>query len=105
MTDTSRRIFTALLAAFVVAAILPSRAEAQSACGLRAQVVERLASRYGETLRGIGLAADNRILEIFASPETGTWTIAVTSPSGITCLIATGQHYEAVAPAPEGEPT
>jgi predicted naringenin-chalcone synthase len=105
MTRTTSRPTKALFAVIAAAAILPARAEAQAACGLRAHVVEHLATRYGESLRGMGLAADNRILEIFASDDTGTWTIAVTSPSGVTCLIASGRHYEAVDPAPAGEPT
>ena len=70
-------------------------------CAMRDRVVERLASAYGETRQSIGLGADNHVVEVFASRETGTWTITVTSPGGITCLVASGQAFEAVAAAPE----
>lgn len=66
-------------------------------CGARDRVIELLASAYGETRRAIGLGADNRVVEVFASPQTGSWTITVTDPSGRTCLVASGQAYEAVA--------
>ena len=40
-------------------------------------------------------------MEVYASPETGTWTIAVTTPDGTMCLVAAGQGFEEVdAPLP-----
>ncbi|MCP3971875.1 MAG: hypothetical protein GY717_16445 [Rhodobacteraceae bacterium] len=64
-------------------------------CADRARVVERLASAYGESRQSIGLAPNNSVIEVFASTETGTWTITVTSPNGVTCLVASGQAFEA----------
>ena len=74
---------------------------AQSArnCGKREQVVERLANGYGETRQSIGLGANNAVIEVFASDDTGTWTITVTSANGVTCLVASGQSFEEVAEA------
>ena len=73
-------------------------------CGQRAQVVERLASAYGETRQSIGIARENQVVEVFASTETGTWTITVTLPNGMTCLVASGRAYKAIQtdPAPRG---
>ncbi len=65
-------------------------------CATRAQVVDVLAAKYGETRRSIGLAANNTVMELFASP-TGSWTITVTLPEGMTCLMASGQGFEAIA--------
>lgn len=64
-------------------------------CADRDSVVERLATGYGETRQSIGLAPNNSVVEVYASTETGTWTITVTNTSGITCLVASGQNYEA----------
>ena len=72
----------------------------QRSCGQRAEVVEKLNNKYGESVQGIGLAANNSILEIFSSAETGSWTITVTLPNGVTCLVATGQAWEAVQSGP-----
>ena len=63
-------------------------------CAERDQVVSRLAEGYGETRQSIGLGANNSLVEVFASNETGTWTITVTAPGGKTCLVATGQAFE-----------
>jgi len=66
-------------------------------CADRALVLERLATAYGESRQSIGLGADNSVIEVFASTETGTWTITVTLPSGQTCLVASGQAFEVLS--------
>lgn len=91
----------------LVVAGAPGRAAAQGApgmiCGQRDSVVSQLQARFGEQVRAMGLAGTTRIVEVYASDETGSWTITVTSVDGITCLMASGQHYEALAPIPPGE--
>ena len=49
------------------------------------------------TRQSIGLGDNNQVVEVFASTETGTWTITVTNPNGLTCLVASGQAFEDVA--------
>jgi hypothetical protein len=68
-------------------------------CAPRQIVLERLATKYGETRQSIGLGANNAVVEMFASTETGTWTITVTTPEGLTCLVASGQSFETLAEA------
>ena len=68
-------------------------------CAPRDIVVERLSEGYGETRQSIGLAARGAVVEVFASTDTGTWTITVTAPNGVTCLVASGQSFEALAEA------
>lgn len=68
-------------------------------CAPREAVVERLAEGYGETRQSVGLGSNNAVVEVFASDETGSWTITVTMPGGLTCLVASGQSYETVAEA------
>jgi hypothetical protein len=65
-------------------------------CGPRAAVLAQLATKYGETRRSMGIAANNMVMELFASPESQSWTITATSPDGSTCLIASGEGYETV---------
>lgn len=77
-------------------------------CADRTTIVDRLAEGYGETRQAIGLASSSQIVEVFASEETGTWTITVTRPDGTTCLMAAGKHFEkldeALTPAVLGDP-
>ncbi len=68
-------------------------------CAPRADVVQRLTDSYGETRKGIGIARQGAVMEVFASDDTGTWTITVTLPNGVTCLIASGQSFETLAEA------
>lgn len=72
-------------------------AETAPQCAARAAVLAELAGRYGETRQGIGLASNNAVMELFASAETGTWTIIVTLADGTTCLVASGESYETLA--------
>lgn len=68
-------------------------------CAPRDAVVDRLADKYGESRQSMGLGSNNRVVEVFASSETGTWTITVTMPNGLTCLVASGQAFEELAEA------
>ena len=88
-----------VMAVAIAAATLGSSAAASN-CAPRDVVVDRLAARYGESRQSIGLGANNAMVEVFASPETGTWTIIVTTAQGLTCMIASGQAFETLAEAP-----
>jgi hypothetical protein len=87
---------TALLLALPLMAALSAPAGAAAQCGARDAIVAILAERYGETRQAVGLA-QNTVMEVYASAETGSWTIAVTDTAGKMCLVAAGQQYEAVA--------
>jgi hypothetical protein len=81
------------LAAFATI-LLPMAASAQQNCAKRDQVVARLANKYGEVRQSIGLAPNNGVFEIYASQDTGSWTILVTNAKGLSCLVASGQAFE-----------
>ena len=97
-----KTLFTSAL----VGALLVSGAAAQTRnCAPRDSVVERLASKYGEARKAIGLGANNNLVEVFASESSGSWTITVTDTVGLTCLVASGLAFETLAEAlPNGDP-
>jgi hypothetical protein len=66
---------------------------AQSVCGDRNTFLEKLNSRYGEGITGMGLANNGTMLEI-ATSQQGSWTIIVTRPDGVSCVVATGEAWE-----------
>lgn len=72
-------------------------------CGDRTAIVDTLTGQYGERVQSMGLAHQNRIVEVYVSAETGTWTITVTSADGTTCLMAAGQHFAQMPPVIPGE--
>ena len=91
---------TKLLTLVCAATLMATTASAQSRnCATHSAVVERLADGYGETRQSIGMGADNTVVEVFASLETGTWTITVTQAGGPTCLVASGQSFQVLAEA------
>ena len=90
-----RRTF--FLMSFGIGAMMIAAQQTQAQtrnCADHAQVVERLAQAYGESRQSIGLGGDNAVVEVFASMDTGSWTITVTRPGGPTCLVAAGQAYQ-----------
>jgi hypothetical protein len=91
------RLLFALSFGFAAVILVSHAAFAAPQCALRPQVLETLAQKYGESRRAMGIAADQTVMELFASAESGSWTLTVTLPTGMTCLVAAGQNYEAVA--------
>ena len=83
-----------ILSTMIVTVAGDAQARTQRHCAPRDAVVERLAEGYGETRQSVGLGRDNSMVEVFASRKSGSWTITVTSPAGLTCLIASGQSFE-----------
>ncbi|KMK66350.1 hypothetical protein [Puniceibacterium sp. IMCC21224] len=82
-------------------AALPGAATAQSTsnCAPRDVVIARLGEKFGETRQSVGLGSNNAVVEVFASNDSGSWTIVVTATDGQSCLIASGQAFEALAEA------
>ncbi len=73
-------------------------------CAQRDVVVERLESKYSERLTAGGLQTSKSIMEVWASDETGTFTVILTHPSGLSCIVASGTHWyvDESAPQPTG---
>jgi hypothetical protein len=76
---------------------------AGAVCADREAMAGRLAAGWHETRQSVGLSASGAVLETYANPETGTWTITMTTPGGPTCIVAAGEAWEADEPAPKGE--
>lgn len=100
------RLFLAFSLGLLAPALLPHAAEAAPRCAAHDLVTRNLADQFGETRRAMGLAQDNTVMELFAAEATGTWTLTVTLPNGLTCLVAAGSAFEArTEPLPaKGDP-
>lgn len=79
---------------------------ARKVCAPREVVLKKLRAGFGERRQSIGLSRDGTIVEVFASPATGTWTITATFVSGTTCIVTSGRYFEMPKekPAPSGVP-
>ncbi len=72
-----------------------STAHAGAPCKDRAVVLATLAKDYSETPIAIGMASNGGVLEVLAArADSGTFTIIVTMPNGMSCMLASGQHFE-----------
>jgi hypothetical protein len=99
-------MFKHLMAACIVLGPLATPVFAAQ-CGPRDAVVERLSSKYSEQLIGGGLQktrTSESIMEVWASVETGTFTVLLTNPTGVTCIVAAGTDYfkSDATPMPQG---
>ncbi len=94
------RIPLALIAAslafafWFVGAAQAAQAE-QMVCGERANMVRLLSDKYGETRRSMGLTDGQAVVEMYASDETGSWSILITDTQGTTCMLAAGTAFQA----------
>lgn len=102
MTVKNLLLIAALAAAALLHLALPSLAQSLR-CLPREALVERLEGQFSETPTGAGLQSPQQVLEIWTSAETGTWTVFFTRPSGLSCIVATGQHWQEFGAGP-GEP-
>ena len=70
-------------------------------CAKRELVVDRLETHYDErpTAAGLQTMSDKQTLvEVWSSEETGTFTVMLTLPDGMTCIVATGTDWHQQAP-------
>lgn len=89
---------------FLASCLSPVTVAAQShgavPCGDRAAMLVHLEDGYSEKVVAMGLDAQGRMMEILAAPS-GTWTMLVTTPGGLACLIASGKEWQGIIPSEE----
>jgi hypothetical protein len=91
-------------AVFGAAALITPVAHAQPTCMARDTLIEQLTERYDEVPVGRGLQSASQLFEVWASIASGTYTVFVTRPDGLACIVATGQNWSSfdIAAAPQG---
>jgi hypothetical protein len=85
-------------------ALVASTAMAQPQCNERDNVLELLAKKYKEAPIAAGVTNTGGLVEVLNDPKSGTWTIIVTTPQGMSCLVAAGEGWrnmEQIAMEPE----
>ena len=92
-----------LLFAILVAFAFGGSAVAQLGCGTYASMIAQLDMKYGEVRLGAG-RSPTKIFELWASAETGTWTILEVFASGMACMRAAGEGWTVDPPVAWGSP-
>ena len=68
-------------------------AHASQICTQHGEVETHLGKKFGETVTASGFDGAGNFVEVFASKK-GTWTIVISVPGGLTCVIAAGEGWE-----------
>jgi len=87
------RFFAMLGVAALLA--LPKTVGAEELCGDRKNIIDTLEKRYQELPISKGLSGSGQVFEIYVS-TAGSWTILVTRPTGIACILSAGEDWHHV---------
>lgn len=100
-------IWLALSLMLVVTPLVTAHAQG-GPCGMRADMLEQLESTFGEVLAGQGVIGDGTMTgEFTVNPADGSWTVIVTRPDGLSCVVIGGKGWEFFLgeEKPKGQPS
>ncbi len=80
--------------ALVLLAGMAQPALAQNVCASRDILVDSLAQDYSEAPSALGISDSGAVVEVLSAKDGTTWTILMTTPDGISCVVATGEMWE-----------
>ncbi len=87
-----RTLIALTVAAFLVGfAAAPSLA--QGACAPRTDLARALSRQHAEAPVALGLASNGNLMEVFASNLGETWTLVMSMPNGLSCVVAAGEGW------------
>lgn len=97
MSQDALNLSFALITGFAafLAFCQPAPAQGRN-CAPRASLITQLSERYGERLQNQGLTQAGHMFEIFADTQSGSWTLLISLPSGLSCIAAAGRSFEPV---------
>jgi hypothetical protein len=72
--------------------------QVQQECQKRAELLKGLSHSYNERPVAMGIATNGGVLEVLTSGTGQSWTIIVTMPDGMACMVAAGQSWETLPP-------
>lgn len=75
----------------------------QNSCTDRGSALSHLSKNYQEQPVAMGLASSGGVVEVLTNDKGSSWSIIVTLPTGVTCLVASGEGWEALQPIISGK--
>jgi hypothetical protein len=78
----------------LLAAAFAIPANAGPSCGPRKEIVADLGQQFKEAPVALGLSNDGTVIEVLTSANGSTWTIMVSRPDGVSCLVAAGESWQ-----------
>ncbi|MFB9267716.1 hypothetical protein ACFFWD_32080 [Bradyrhizobium erythrophlei] len=86
-----------LAAIALIATLIAPAASAAEMCAQRSDFIVLLKDYFGEVEVSQGLSRRGHLVEVFVAP-TGSWTILLSRPDGLSCLVDDGEAW-VTAPA------
>ena len=86
-------IIWSLLLSFLLISTGSAYAQGQPQCNERDKVLSLLAKKYQETPVAAGVTNTGGLIEVLTDMKGDTWTIIVTTPQGMSCLVAAGEGW------------
>lgn len=71
-------------------------AAAQPQCDQRESVLQVLEQKYKEAPVALGVTHNGGLVEVLSTGNGTTWSIIVTTPQGMSCLVAAGEGWRAM---------
>ncbi len=73
-----------------------SSAFAAPQCNSRGKVLELLSKKYSEAPVAVGVTNNGGLVEVLSTGDGNTWSMIITSPQGMSCLVAAGEGWRLI---------
>jgi hypothetical protein len=97
-----KNLIYAILLGSCAAAPVSAQQQGQAQCYPRETLVQAL-EKIGERRASQALSSQGLLTETWVAPN-GAWTITVTGPNYVSCIVLHGQSWDVVEPKAEGVP-
>ena len=87
------KTFFAILV-FIAVMFVFSNAKSQQVCAERTSITKQLSKKYSEKPVALGIAHNGGVVEVWSSLSGNSWTILITMPDGLTCMVTSGESWE-----------
>jgi hypothetical protein len=68
-------------------------ADEPESCRPHSEILSQMAGSYGELPKSVGLTDAGNLIEVLSANDGSTWSIIVTTPDRMSCLVAAGEAW------------
>ena len=87
------RMFTMAALALGLLVQPAAAVRAQPVCMPHDELTKQLYAKFAEAPTANAIANNGALVELFASRDRSSWTLAMTRPGGMSCVLAAGQEW------------
>jgi len=84
------------------AAAQQAPAAGQLQCDAHDKITKHLGAQFTEDPVSLGLARNGKVVQVFSTEDGETWTIVMTAPEGVSCIVAAGKYWQNLPVVPKG---